>query len=50
MKTVKKKIGRLIKYLKNVAKTCNTLMVPICWGLPVGIEIVQSYLATIPKR
>lgn len=45
-----KKISRLITYLKNVAKICNALKVPICWGLPVGLEIVQSYLATDTKK
>lgn len=40
------KISKLIRYLRNVARICNALKVPIIWGLPTGLEIHQSYLET----
>lgn len=40
------KITKLSDYLRNIATTCNTLNIPICWSLPTGLHINQSYLST----
>lgn len=44
------KISRLTQYLKIVANICNHLNVPICWSLPNGLEINQSYLKRYTER
>lgn len=44
------KISRLTQYLRNVANICNNLNVPICWSLPHGLEVKQSYLQKYTER
>ena len=38
------KINKFNKYLKQTAKICSKLNVPISWNLPSGLEVHQSYL------
>jgi DNA-dependent RNA polymerase len=44
------KLNKLLKYLKDIAKICTTLAIPIPWSLPSGIIVKQSYLATKDVR
>ncbi len=44
------KITKLIEYLKNVAKICGMLNIPIFWSLPHGLEISQSYQKLTTER
>ena len=39
-----RKLGLLIKYLKDIAKICTRLNLVIPWGLPSGVVVRQSYL------
>lgn len=43
------KINKLTKYLRNIAKICNALNLPITWNLPSGLKISQSYLTVGSK-
>lgn len=44
------KLKSLMKYLKETAKICTKLDLAIPWGLPSGVVVKQSYLATNEVR